>query len=357
VRMPAAKNKTWNSMLGSHLRGSSGAEFSICFMTDGREFDTSTIPTMNWKRLMGVTKCDAIDQPPEAYGQSNFCSGLAGDEFAVLGLQYLLAPAGMDTLRANKSLYATPNSLVLLGTQVRCDSDEPVVTTLFHAPVIDDELPVGVRDLKAGETIRIRNVTIRLVTDAQLIVENRKGTYADLNHSERTPTEPKQKTSWTKVYERRWAYVVVNHGVRPTNGRYGAIITAGKPEDIKIKLDDHHHRVDVGDKGGEVRFPSDWRKPIGSSYWGAEQHQWGSIARWTPSDAPTHANLESTPPARFVIGSENANTEIILPDGLEVEGVTLKTYEGKPFPANLLSLPAKGQVLKLRVRRTNKLTK
>ena len=66
------------------------------------------------------------------------------------------------------------------------------------------------------------------------------------------------------------------------------------------------------------------------------------------------ANLEITPPARFVRGSENANTEIFLPAGLEQENVTLKTYEGRPFPANLLSLPAKGQVLKLRVRRVPK---
>ena len=357
ARMPAAKNKTWNSMLGSHLRGSSGAEFSIAFMTDGREFDHTTIPTMNWKRLMGVTRCDAIEQPPEAYGQSNFCGGLAGNEFAVLGLQYLLAPAGMDTLRANKSLFATPDALILLGTQVRCDSAEPVVTTLFHTPLNDEDLTS--RAVKAGETIKIRNVTIRLLTDAQLIVENRQGAYADLNHSERTPGDPKQRTSWTKVYERRWAYLVVNHGVRPTNGRYGAIIYPGQPAEFKIVHEDDHHRVATpdGSTGGEVRFPGDWRKPIGSSYWGAEQHQWGSIARWTPCDAPSHANLEITPPARFVTGSENANTEIVLPDGLEVENVTLKTYEGRPFPANLLSLPAKGQVLKLRVRRTTKLQK
>jgi len=370
ARMPAAKNKTWNSMLGAHIKGSSGAEFSIAFMTDGREFDHTTIPTMNWKRLMGVTRCDAIEQPPESYGQSTFCSGLAplgagraGDEFAVMGLQYLLAPAGQETLRANKSLFATPDALVLLGSMIRCDSAEPVVTTLFHSPLIDGE-PLagekdGIRELKAGATVKIRNVTIRLLTDAQLIIETRKGAHNELNMPARAPTDPEKITAWSKVYERRWVYLVVNHGVRPTNGRYGAIISPGKPADLKIVHEDGHHRVATPDAstGGEVRFPGDWRKPIGSSYWGAEQHQWGSIARWTPSDAPSHANLEITPPARFVIGSENANTEIFLPDGLEVENVTLKTYEGRPFPANLLSLPAKGQVLKLRVRRTTKLQK
>jgi len=365
VRMSSGRTSTWKSMLGYNLYGSSTAEFSIALMTDGREYDDTTIPTMNWKRLMGVTRCDVIEPPPEGYGQSAFCGGLAGDEFAVLGLQYLLAPAGQDTLRGNKSVFVTPNALVLLGSQIKCDSATPVVTTLFHAPVITDDgqyrrnnTPLDVHqngawEITAGETLQLRNISIRLLTDAQLIIETRRGSYADLNMQEVAPKPTPATAAYYAVHERRWVYLVVNHGVRPANGRYGAVITAGKPAALQIVHEDGHHRVAMSDgsTGGEVRYPGDWRKPIGSSYWGAEQHQWGSIARWTPSDAPSHANLEITPPARFVIGSENANTEIFLPDGFVQEGITLKTYAGQPFPANLISLPAKGQVLKLRVRR------
>jgi len=351
VRMSSGMTKMWNSMLGYNIHASSMAEFSIAFMTDGREFDHTTITTMNWKRLMGVTRCDAIEPPPESYGDSAFCGGLAGDDFAVLGLQYLLAPAGQDTLRANKSLFVTPDALVLLGSQIRCDSAEPVVTTLFHAPVIDDEFPVGIREVKAGETLRIRNVSIRLLCDAQLIVENRQGSYKDLNVPQVAAGES-EKPGYNTVNERRWVYLVVNHGVRPTNGRYGAIITAGKATEFKIQLDDNHHRVDVGQTGGEVRFPGDWRKIVGCSYWGAEQHQWGSISRWLPSDVPGHANLEIVSPRRFV-AAENSSTEIFLPDGLEQENVTLKTYEGRPFPANIMSTNSNGQVHKFRVRRTS----
>jgi len=365
VRMSSGRTSTWKSMLGYNLYGSSTAEFSIALMTDGREYDDTTIPTMNWKRLMGVTRCDVIEPPPEGFGQSAFCGGLAGDEFAVLGLQYLLAPAGQDTLRGNKSVFATPNALVLLGSQIKCDSATPVVTTLFHAPVITDDgqyrrndAPLDVRqdgtwEIKAGETLQLRNISIRLLTDAQLIVETRRGSYADLNMREIAPKPTPATAAYYAMHERRWVYLVVNHGVRPANSRYGAVITAGKPAALQIVHEDGHHRVAMSDgsTGGEVRFPGDWRKPIGSSYWGAEQHQWGSIARWTPSDDPGYANLEITPPARFVRGSENANTEIFLPDGFVQENVTLKTYAGQPFPANLISLPAKGQVLKLRVRR------
>ena len=351
VRMSSGQTKMWNSMLGYNIHASSMAEFSIAFMTDGREFDHTTITTMNWKRLMGVTRCDAIEPPPESYGDSAFCGGLAGDEFAVLGLQYLLAPAGQDTLRANKSLFVTPDALILLGSQIRCDSAEPVVTTLFHAPVIDDEFPVGIREVKAGEMVRIRNVSIRLLCDAQLIVETRKGSYKDLNVPQVADSES-EKPGYNTVHERRWAYLVVNHGVRPRNGRYGAIITAGKLTEFKIQLDDSHHRVDVGRTGGEVRFPGDWRKIVGCSYWGAEQHQWGSISRWLPSDDSGHANLEIVSPRRFV-AAENSSTEIFLPDGLEQENVTLKTYEGRPFPANIMSTNSNGKVHKFRVRRTS----
>ena len=360
VRMSSGQTKMWNSMLGYNIHASSMAEFSIAFMTDGREFDPTTIPTMNWKRLMGVTRCDVIEPPPESYGDSAFCGGLAGDEFAVLGLQYLLAPAGQDTLRANKSLFVTPEALVLLGSQIRCDSAEPVVTTLFHAPLIDggsyrhNDQPLavqkdGVWEIKAGATLFLRNVSIRLLCDAQLIVETRRGSYADLNMPQVAAGES-EKPGYNTVNERRWVYLVVNHGVRPTNGRYGAIITAGKLTEFKIQHADNHHRVEIGQTGGEVRFPGDWRKIVGCSYWGAEQHQWGSIARWLPSEDPGRANLEIVSPRRFV-AAENSSTEIFLPAGLEQENVTLKTYEGRPFPANIMSTNSNGKVHKMRVRR------
>ena len=362
VRMSSGQTKMWNSMLGYNIHASSMAEFSIAFMTDGREFDHTTITTMNWKRLMGVTHCDAIEPPPESYGDSAFCGGLAGDEFAVLGLQYLVAPAGQGTLRANKSLFVTPDALVLLGSLIRCDSTEPVVTTLFHAPLIagdpyrHNDLPLdvqqdGVWEIKAGATLFLRNVSIRLLGDAQLIIETRRGSYKDLNVPQVAAGES-EKPGYNTVNERRWVYLVVHHGVRPANGRYGAIITAGQPTELQILHEDSHHKVTLQDgrTGGEVRFPGDWRQPVGCSYWGAEQHQWGSIARWTPGADPGHANLEIVSPRRFV-AAENSSTEIFLPDGFEQENVTLKTYEGRPFPANVMSTSANGKVHQFRVRR------
>jgi hypothetical protein len=370
VRMSSGRTTSWKGMLGYHIHGSSGAEFSIAYMTDGREFDHVTIPTMNWKRLMGVTRCDAIEPPPEGYGQSTFCSGLAGDEFAVLGLQYLLAPAGQDTLRGNKSLFVTPEAMILLGTQIRCTSPEPVVTTLFHAPLINDgpylhnNAPLdlqkdGVWDIKAGETLYLRNTGLRLLCDAQLIVETRRGSYCDLNMPQVWEGEAQTKPGFKTVQERRWVHVVVNHGARPRQARYAALIyPLAAPDQLpaadayKIFQEEKHHRVDLanGKIGGEVRFPGDWRKPIGSSYWGAEQHQWGSIARWLPGDDADHAQLEITAPRRF-IRAEQSSTEIFLPEGFEQENVTLRTYAGTAFPANLMSLSASGKVHKLRVKR------
>ena len=69
-----------------------------------------------------------------------------------------------------------------------------------------------------------------------------------------------------------------------------------------------------------------------------------------PSDDPGRADLEIVSPRRFV-AAENSSTEIFLPDGLEQENVTLKTYEGRPFPANIMSTNSNGKVHKLRVRR------
>ncbi|MCE9506832.1 MAG: hypothetical protein K8R48_00750 [Alphaproteobacteria bacterium] len=367
VRMSSARTSTWKSMLGGHVYSSSIAEFSIALMSDGREYDFTTIPTMNWRRIMGVTRCDAIEPPPEGYGQSTFSSGIAGDELAVMGLQYVLAPAGQDTLRANKSVFVTPQALVMLGTLIRCDAADPVFTTLFFAPVIEgsaysrngttlDIREDGIHEVKAGDTLFLRNVGIHLLTDAQLVVETRRGCHADLNDPQRAdPMELQHRKHYRTMFERRFVYLIVNHGVGPRHGRYGAIISPGAVPDfasLQILQEDTHHRVTVqkGAVGGEVRFPGDWRKKIGSSYWGAEQHQWGSIARWLPSDDADHAQLEIRAPRRFA-RAEQSPTEIFLPEGLEMENVTLKTYAGQPFPANILSTSANGTLLKYRVRK------
>src|SRR5581483_7536272 len=142
------------------------------------------------------------------------------------GLQYLLAPAGQDALRANKSLFVMPDAMVMLGTRIRCNSPEPVVTTLFHAPIVmdgpyrrnDSALDIqkdAVLEIKAGETLYLRNVGIRLLCDAQLTIETRRGSYRDLNMPQTWGSEADTKPDFNVGQEIRWVYLVVNHGVRP----------------------------------------------------------------------------------------------------------------------------------------------
>ena len=205
-------------------------------MTDGREFDNSTIATMKWNRLMGVTACDAIEAPPMSYGQSAFVGGLDdSNELAVLGMQYLLAPPGQDVLTANKSVFTTPEALVLLGNSIKCNSATAVVTTLFHAPQEEGgeyvlngkELPLAVDgkwELQRGDKLFLRNTFIQVLHPAMLSLETREGNFAALND----PDSPDGKReSYQHIYRRRWFYLETHHGMQPTAGVYGAVLWPG----------------------------------------------------------------------------------------------------------------------------------
>ena len=368
IRMSSTRTKTWNAQNGAHILGSSSAEFSVAFMTDGREFDDSVIATMDWGGLMGVTATRAIEQPPEGYGSSSFVDGLADDVFAVMGMQYLLAPPGQDVLRANKSVFVTADSIVMLGNKIRCDADLPVSTTLFQAPMEEGEIyrlnsdildlrNDGRWELKAGDSLFLRNTWIRILQPATLHFEKRVGNFGALNYRQRAGNNDSETNE--NQYSRHWFYLRTHHGVKPESGCYGAVLYPAvepgfiEPSDtLTIVQEDSHHRVDdrASGRGGEVRFPTDYRGPGGASYWGAEPFKWGSIAHWAPSQSADHAELTIVPPLRYLRDAAT-NTEIFLPDGFEAENVTLVTMEGKPFPRNILSLQANGEPRKMRVRR------
>lgn len=358
IRMASLRTKAWDTQSRMHVKGSSSGEFSIALMTDGSEFDDSTIPTMKWNRLMGVTRCDAIEAPPMSYGQSTFVGGLAEDNsHGVAAMQYLLAPPDQETLTGNKSVFATRDALVLLGNKIHCSSQGPVVTTLFHAPLQADadylrngrKLQVG-KDgkwqLRAGETLFLRNVAIQLLQPATLFVETRAGNYAGLNDPEYGPskTEPLQK-----IYRNRWCYLEVHHGVRPENGVYGAVLWPAVglefvPPRLEIRQADAHHRLDLADgRGAEARFPADWRAKGGLSYSGAEPFKWGSISQWKPGADADHFELSILSPRRYA-PVESSATELFLPDGFVVENVTLMSMAGGRYPDYLLSVGADGKV-------------
>jgi hypothetical protein len=358
IRMCSLRTKAWDTQNRMHVQGSSSGEFSIALMTDGSEFDNATIATMKWNRLMNVTRCDTIEAPPMSYGQSTFVGGLAEENaLGVLAMQYLLAPPGQETLTANKSVFVTPEAMVILGNRIRCNSGEPVVTTLFHAPL--EEGAVYRRDgeklntdidgqweLQAGTVLLLRNVAIRLLHPAMLSIETREGNYAALNDPEYSEA---QGEKFQKTYRRRWVYLEVHHGARPDNGAYGAVLWPAvapdfSPPHLKISQTDSHHRLDLADgRGAEVRFPIDWRARAGLSYSGAEPFKWGSIARWEPGADAAHFELSLLAPRRYAAVS-SSSTELVLPDGFVFENVTLMSMTGKPFPDNLLSTTADGEV-------------
>ena len=354
----------WKSILGAHSQGASSAEFSLALMSDGCEYTNSTVPTMNWRRLMNVTRCDAVEAAPEGYGQSTFVGGLTQDNCAVQAMQYLLAPPQQGTLRANKSLFVTPDSLVLLGTEIFCDAPSPVATTLLHAPLVDgavylhnsQELDAsidGMIDLQAGDTLYLRNLAFKVLTPSRLTIETREASYASMHREE---TYDRMGEEFFHASRTHWIYVTVEHGVQPRGESYGAVIWPDvAPEFVpnaepEIQCDGFHHAVKSrdGKSGGEVRFPGDWRVQRGLSQYAAESAQWGSLSLWKPAGQGDKCDLKITSPLRS-LRQPNHGTEIFLPDNLVVSpSATFNmpdvTTLGTPWPRHILALMANGAV-------------
>lgn len=368
VLMNSTRTASWKAINGEHIHGSSSAEFSLALMTDGMEWTNSTAPTMDWRRIPGVTRCDSIEPSPEGYGQSTFVGGLAGDDFAVLGLQYLLSPPAQKTLRANKSVFIAGDTIVMLGSAIECDAPDAVVTTLFNAPIIEGAsyLHNGVAldieneqavELEADDTLLLRNVAVRVLTPAQLHIQNRCGSYAALNSAESEPLD-EMVDEYQEVHRGGWVSVVVNHGVKPESGSYGALIRPSvepnfqPPDDLQITHEVAHHRVvtDEGNLGGEVRFPGDWRVARGLSYPAAEPAQWGNLAQWQPVAGSEKLRLQLLPPLRYD-RFPNRATEIFLPAGMQTETGPSITLGGKPWPKNIMPIAANGEITILEVER------
>lgn len=360
------RTAAWRSILGAHRLGASSAEFSVALMSDGSEYTNSSVPTLNWRRLMNVTRCDSLEDAPESYGLSPFVGGLTDGESAVQAMQYLLAPPQQGTLRANKSLFVTRDSLVLLGTEIRCDADSPVATTLFHAPLVDkavylhngetvDPTVDGTTELRAGDTLFLRNLALKVLTPARLTIETRDATYAAMHREE---TYDRMGQEFFEIHRVPWIYVTVEHGIRPEGAAYGAILwpdvapTFSAATDMEIRHEAFHHALTSGDgrAGGEVRFPGDWRIQRGLSQFAAESAQWGSLALWKPSSQPaldSECELQITAPLRS-LRMPNRGTEIFLPDNLTVSRTATipmpdATTFGAPWPRHILTLMADGK--------------
>jgi hypothetical protein len=321
---------------------------------------------MNWRRLCGVTRCDSIENSPEGYGQSTFVGGLTGDDFAVLGLQYLLAPPAQKTLRANKSAFVTRDALILLGSAIQCDAPDDVTTTLFHAPLFEGATylrngePLNTADatlqIAAGETLYLRDVLVRLLAPAELRFEERSGSYALMNRESNEYGE--MANDYAQIYSRRWCYLIVEHGVAPEDGSYGAVLWPGVAPDfspqekLKITHATAHHGValDGGARGGEVRFPGDWRIPLGLSYPAAEPAQWGNLAQWQPAENADRLRLQLLPPLRYD-RFPNRATEILLPAGMQAENTPSITLGGAPWPRHILPIMADGKTTVMEVAR------
>jgi hypothetical protein len=159
----AADTKGWFSIANENLKAYQVGEGSIVMLTDGRELEQDTAINQPWDGLPGVTHCGELRRPRETVSQSELVGCASTTNAGLIAADYVLTEEGAS-LTGKKAYFLFGNLLVLLGTDLRCSLDEPVITTLFSNPVRDEETA-----LLRGELIPVADAGGELAAEQECL--------------------------------------------------------------------------------------------------------------------------------------------------------------------------------------------
>jgi hypothetical protein len=206
--------KNWFSIHDENKKGWYTGEGTLVLMTDGREYDDGVIASQPWQDLMGITRSVNIKPHREEFGQSYFVGGVAYDDLACAGMDYLLAQEGTKQVRAKKSFFFTKDHIILLGSDISSKGEGVVAKTiLFGIPIFEDStVKVDGKTitedtkllLRKGEhKLFIRNIALWIPDGQNVRLELRtlSGDYQGINSMYYTPEK----------YMRRYVHLIRTH--------------------------------------------------------------------------------------------------------------------------------------------------
>jgi chondroitin AC lyase len=214
------------------------------FLADGATYTYRTgdeyadiFPLWNWRRLPGVTGEEtdapitwpnAIIKHKEGYPGMPFVGGASDGNGGVVAMDF-----ARDSLAAHKAWFFKPDQLICLGSDIHCESDNAVETTinqcLLHGVV---ELPGGEKvgsgnpqsdnyyraSLRAGDAIEHDGIRYTSLADQswRVSMEHRTGQWSTVFTNPNTPRNPVQGDVLT---------IAIPHDAHPQNATYAYAIS------------------------------------------------------------------------------------------------------------------------------------
>lgn len=227
VKMCSDKTIGWHSIWKENLKGWHISDGQLIIKVSGEEYRNNALPAMDWERLGGITRADGFKLPAETLGQSPFVCGISSEDgrMSCCGMDFFIKRSDEKVLKAKKSYYFIDDIIIMLGSNIYCDSDDGVETIIRHVVLPEYKEEELITPKQLNNPCMIEGVDCIYVFPEPIKVnksqELRKGMWVDLNmvDSYVNVDGDHGHTIHTKAFET----LLIPHGIKPVSEGYAVI--------------------------------------------------------------------------------------------------------------------------------------
>jgi chondroitin AC lyase len=223
VKMNSSRTVGIETINGENLKGY-WLPFGLTYIAPtGKEYD-SIFPVWDWAHLPGITCPEAVYKLVNNFKQPNtFVGGVSDGTHGACAMKLDIESSG-ESLHAHKAWFFFGDEIVALGAGISSTLGDPVDTTLnqtlLKGPVVVDgkTLESGEHNLKSVSWV-LHNGIGYLFPDKSDVVVN--------NHTQTGSWQSISSSEGPEAVSEKVFSLWVNHGVKPTDGKYAYVVVPG----------------------------------------------------------------------------------------------------------------------------------
>jgi chondroitin AC lyase len=223
----------------------------------GQEYD-GIFPVWDWQMIPGTTveRAEQLSGSPRRMGETDFAGGVSDGMFGVAAFDLV-----RGALAARKSWFFFDNEFVCLGAGIKCDSDNPVITTMNQCNLTGDVV--------VSENGRVRSLQRgNHVLNAPTWIWHDRIAYVFLQPSDTGVRNLAQSGVWWEINQRyskgeisRDVFTLwFDHGKSPTDQTYAYLVV---PEIDVASLNQYVDNQPVRVLDNNRRIQAVWHDALG----------------------------------------------------------------------------------------------